>query len=104
MTKRAVVYLPSAQRDLLEAFEYIRKDSPERAAAWLKRIDEALGHLSAFPRSGMVPKDPRLATRGYRMVVIDQHLAFYVVLPRCVEVRRILHGRRRYGFLITVKR
>lgn len=104
MTRRAVVYLPSAQRDLIEAFEYIRKDSPERAAAWLKRVDRALGRLSTFPRSGTIPKDPRLAARGYRMVVIGQHLAFYVVLPRCVEVRRVLHGRRRYGFLIAVKR
>ena len=78
--------------------------SPARAAAWLKRIDKALGRLSAFPRAGAVPKDPRLAARGYRVAVIDQHLAFDVVLPRRVEVRRVLHGRRRYGFLIAVKR
>lgn len=104
MTRRTVVYLPAAQRDLNEAFEYIRKDSPGQAAAWLERIDEALGRLSAFPHSGVLPKDPHLAARGYRMVVIDQHLAFYVVLPRRVEIRRILHGRRRYGFLVAVKR
>ena len=100
MTRRAVVYLPSAQRDLLEAFEYICKDSPARAAAWLERVDKTLGRLSAFPRSGAVPKDAHLAARGYRIVVIDEHLAFYVVLPRRVEVRRVLHGRRRYGFLV----
>ena len=45
MTRRAVVYLPSAQRDLIEAFEYIRKDSPEQAAAWLERVDASLGRL-----------------------------------------------------------
>ena len=101
MKRRRLVYLPAAQRDLLEAFEYARKDNPAASAAWLERIDKALGRLASFPLSGVVPKDGRLAARGYRMVVIGEHLAFYVVLPETVEVRRVLHGRRRYGFLFT---
>lgn len=104
MKRRSVVYLPAAQRDLLEAFEYVRKDSPAAAAAWLQRVDEALGRLASFPRSGVVPKDSRLAARGYRMVVVGEHLAFYVVRPRTVEVRRVVHGRRRYEFLFKPRR
>ncbi len=100
MKRRRVVYLPSAQRDLLEAFEYVRKDSPAAAATWLQRIDKALGRLASFPLSGPLPKDRRLAARGYRMVVIDEHLAFYIMRSRSVEVRRIVHGRRRYEFLL----
>ncbi|MDP3543785.1 MAG: type II toxin-antitoxin system RelE/ParE family toxin [Elusimicrobiota bacterium] len=99
MKRRTVVYLPAAQRDLLDAFDYVRKDSPAAAAAWLERIDRALGRLASFPRSGFVPKDRRLAARGYRVVVIDQHLALYVVGPQAVEIRRVVHGRRRYAFL-----
>lgn len=101
MKRRRVVYLPAAQRDLLEAFEYVRKDSPAAAKAWLQRVDKALGRLAAFPRSGSLPRDPRLAARGYRIVVIKEHLAFYVVLAQTIEVRRIVHGRRRYQFLFT---
>ena len=99
MKRRSVVYLPAAQRDLLEAFEYVRKDSPLAAAGWLQRVDKAMGRLASFPRLGLVPRDPRLASRGYRMVVLGEHLAFYVVLAQTVEVRRIVHGRRRYDFL-----
>jgi plasmid stabilization system protein ParE len=99
--RRRVVYLPVAQRDLLEVFECVRKDSPAAAAAWLVRIDKALRRLASFPRSGAVPKDPRLAARGYRMVIVGEHLAFYVVRPRFVEVRRVVRGRRRYEFLFT---
>ena len=99
MKQLRLVYLPAAQRDLIEAFEYVRKDSPAAAAAWLQRVDKALGRLAAFPRSGAIPRDRRLAARGYRIVVVDEHLAFYVVLPQTVEVRRIVHGRRRYDFL-----
>ncbi len=99
MKRRRVVYLPAAQRDLLEAFEYVRKDSPAAAAAWLQRIDKVLGRLASFPRSGSVPRDPRLAARGYRIVVAGEHLAFYIVRSESVEVRRVVHGRRRYEFL-----
>ena len=99
MKRRPVVYLPSAQRDLLEARDYIRKDSPASADAWLARIDAALARLGEFPKSGSVPKDPRLARLGYRVVVIGEHLAFYVVRPAAVEARRVVHGRRRYSFL-----
>ena len=101
MKRRAVVYLPAAQRDMLDAFDYIRKDSPAQAAAWLERMDKVLGRLAAFPRSGAVPKDRRLAARGYRLLVIGEHLAFYIAGPRRVEVHRVLHGRRRYEFLLA---
>lgn len=100
MKRRPVVYLPSAQRDLLEAYAYIRKDSPSAAEAWLERADEVLGRLAAFPLSGAIPKDRRLAARGYRVILIGEHLAFYVIRPRAVEVRRVVHGRRRYDFLL----
>ena len=99
MKRRPVVYVPAAQRDLIEAFEYVRKDSPAAAAAWLERVDKALKRLASFPRSGFVPKDRRLAARGYRVVIVDQHLAFYVERRETVEIRRVLHGRRRYEFL-----
>ena len=99
MRRRPVVYLPSAQNDLLEALEYIRKDSPSAVEAWLERAEKTLARLKSFPLSGPVPKDRRLARLGYRMLVIGEHLAFYVVRPRTVEIRRIVHGKRRYSFL-----
>lgn len=99
MKRRPVVYLPSAQNDLLEALEYIRKDSPSAAEAWLERVDKTLNRLGSFPFFGSAPKDRRLARLGYRMVVIGEHLAFYAVRPRSVEIRRVVHGRRRYSFL-----
>jgi toxin ParE1/3/4 len=99
LKRRPVVYLPSAQNDLLEAMEYIRKDSPASAEAWVERVDKALSRLGSFPFSGFRPKDRRLARLGYRIVAIGEHLAFYVVRPRSVEIRRVVHGKRRYSFL-----
>jgi addiction module RelE/StbE family toxin len=97
-----VEYLPVAIQDLFEIIEYIRKDNPGAAAALVKRFDEALGKLGSFPEIGPVPKDERLKARGYRVLVIENYLAFYVVHENAgiVEVRRVLHGRRRYSFLL----
>ena len=100
MKQRKLVYLPAAERDLDESVKYIFKDSPASAAAWLQSIDEALSRLASFPESGVVPRNARLAARGYRVVVIGQYLAFYVLKPGDVEIRRVLRGRRRYAFLL----
>lgn len=100
MKRLPVVYLPSAQADLLDAYAYLRRDSPQAAQDWLTLVDTTLARLSAFPESGVRPKDERLAAKGYRVVVLGEHLAFYVVTPRAVQVRRVLHGKRRYEFLL----
>ena len=100
MKKSAVVYLRTAQRDLLEIHRYLSDDSPAQAQAWVEKIDAALGRLAAFPESGMIPKDERLEALGYRIVVIGEYLAFYVIRGERVEIRRVLHGKRRYSFLL----
>lgn len=99
MKRRPVVYGPAAQRDLLEAAAYIRRDSPASAAEWLERLDHTLDRLGSFPKSGVVPKDRRLAAKGYRVLVAGEFLVFYLIGPKSIEVRRVLHGKRRHSFL-----
>ncbi len=98
--KLNVIFLPRARLDLLEISAYIRRDNPAAVDRWLDDVDRTLGRLGAFPQSGVVPKDRRLAALGYRMVVIGEYLAFYVVRRKKVRIRRILHGKRRYTFLL----
>ena len=98
--KYRVEYLPVARDDLLEIFDYIRKDNPGAAGGFIEKIDEAISKLEDFPGLGAVPKDNRLRLLGYRMLIIDNYIAFYVVKKDVVEIRRIVHGRRRYSFLV----
>ena len=100
MTRHRIVYLRKARQDLLNILRYIQKDSPQDARAWVDSIERALGRLARFPLSGAVPKDDRLAALGYRVVVAGEYLAFYLIRRNRVEIRRVLHGRRRYGFLL----
>ena len=101
MTARWTVrYLGPAQRDLQEIVEYINRDDSEPATAFVDEIDKSLSRLTLFPRSGSLPKDDRLRRLGYRVVPVREYLAFYVVRGRTVQIRRIIHGRRRYEFLL----
>jgi len=97
-----VRYLPLAEADILEIIEYIRKENPRAAQDTYARFEEALGKLGTFPELGPVVRDDRLSAKGYRVLVIDNYLAFYVVDEESgvVKIRRVLHGRRRYSFLL----
>lgn len=98
--KYQIEYLPIAQQDLIEILEYIRIDSPDAASKLLDQIDETISKLSDFPQMGHVPKDLHLQRLGYRMLVVGNYLVFYVIKDETVEIRRILHGKRKYSFLL----
>lgn len=98
--KYKIVYLPSAQKDLSEILEYIQADNPTAAAELLDLFDKNVSNLELFPLMGQVPKDTRLQYLNYRMLLVGNYLIFYVIQEREVQIRRVLHGKRRYGFLI----
>ncbi len=93
-------YLSTAQRDLLDIFEYIRRDNPTAAESLLEQIDASISNLSTHPLMGTVPKDERLHRLGYRMLIIGRYLVFYVIKGEIVQIRRVLHGARQYQFLL----
>jgi toxin ParE1/3/4 len=93
-------YLPSAEQDLSEIVEYIMIDNPSAAVNFLSRLDEKVSYLSQFPNSGTIPNDPRLKSLNYRMLVFDNYLVFYVFENDEIEIRRVLHGKRKYNFLL----
>ena len=98
--KYKIVYLPAAERDLSEIFEYISRDSPSAALSLLDKIDEDVSRLAEFPQLGKTPQDNRLQKLGYKMLIINNYLVFYVLKQKTVEIRRILHGKRKYEFLL----
>ena len=92
-------YLSIAEKDLIDIFEYIKKDNPTAAISQLEKFDNSISRLALNPFLGVIPKDERLKKLGYRMLIVDKHLAFYVVKTETVQIRRIIHGARRYSFL-----
>jgi toxin ParE1/3/4 len=93
-------YLKTAEKDLIDIFNYITQDKPSAAAAYLERFDNSISGLALNPFIGIVPRDGRLKRLGYRILVVDKYLVFYVVKSKIVQIRRIIHGARQYEFLI----
>ena len=93
-------YLGTAQRDLVEILEYIKKDRPGAASGLMDKFDKSIAHLATNPELGIIPKDERLKRLGYRVLVVDKYLVFYVLKPKTVQIRRVIHGARRYSFLL----
>lgn len=97
--KYKIEYLPSSAKDLTEIVNYIKIDSPQSALNFLDKIDESISRLEQFPSIGVIPKDIRLQSLGYRILIIDNYLVFYVVFDDIVEIRRIISSKRKYEFL-----
>ena len=101
MTKRYTIrYLSTAEKDLEDIFDYISNDNPSAAMSLVENFDISISKLAENPYLGAVPKDTRLRNLGYRMLVVDMHLVFYIVKKNVIQVRRVIHGARQYGFLL----
>ncbi|MFI5339892.1 MAG: type II toxin-antitoxin system RelE/ParE family toxin [Candidatus Methylomirabilales bacterium] len=93
-------YLPAAEQDLLDILDYIARDNPDVARRFVDRVDQAVGRLASFPKAGRQPRDARLRRLGYRVLILDEYLVSYVIKGRAIQVRRVIHGARRYEFLL----
>jgi addiction module RelE/StbE family toxin len=98
--KYEVRYLPAAEQDLITILNYIKQDNPTVALKLIEEIDEVISRLEDFPNMGVTPKDLRLKSLNYRMLVIENYLVFYVVKDLIIEIRRIIHGKRKFSFLL----
>lgn len=98
--KYSIKYLPIAEKDLTEIIEYVKLDSPQSALSLLDEIDITILKLEDFPFIGKIPKDSRLQLLNYRILIVSSYLVFYVVNDNIVEIRRILHGKRKYDFIL----
>lgn len=100
--KYKIRYLPIAVQDLEDILDYIQTDNPSAALNLIDTIDNSISKLSTHPYIGGIPKDSRLLRLGYRILIIKNYLAFYVVNESIneVEIRRVLLSRQKYEFLL----
>lgn len=98
--KYKILFLPVARKDLFDIGAYIATDNRPKALAYLDKLHSKIGLLIRHPKIGTLPKDKLLRIKGYRILIIDSYLVFYVVQKQTVKIRRILHGSRDLNSLI----
>lgn len=98
MAKHSIKVLPIAQEDMKAIIAHIRLHDPDAAVRMMGRIRESIAKLADYPFMGPVPTDPYIAERGYRMLIVEPYLVFYLVVmdDRTVEIHRVLHHRQHY--------
>lgn len=99
-----IQYTPLAFEDLDEIDRYITNTlCNEQAAEHLISVmEKVIGQLKQFPRIGSEVEDAYLSARGYRKLVVDNYLIFYLIndTQRAVVIMRILYGAREYHNLL----
>jgi len=98
--KFTIRYLPIAQEDLNNIFDWIAKDSPVRALAFIDKIDKRIGALSLSSHLGRIPRNHKLREYGYRVLILGSYLVFYVIHDKTIQIHRVVHASRNLDHLI----
>jgi toxin ParE1/3/4 len=97
-------FTSKAEEDLDVIYEYISNDlfSPESAENLMDKIETSIMMLKIFPYSYPYILDELLRKRGYRKLIVDHYIVFYLVNEKeqQVIIMRILYGARSYQNLL----
>jgi addiction module RelE/StbE family toxin len=96
--------MPLAEEDLDGIFDYIANtlEAPVAANRLMMAIEKAMQSPRTSPRIGPKCRDEALNKKGYRKLIVDDYIAFYLVNDeeRTVTVMRVIYGRRNYTALL----
>jgi len=95
-TRYEVRLLRVAEEDLTDILMYIASDKPAAAARLANRFNQKLSLLADNTRIGSIPKEDSLVQLGYRYLIVDNYLVFYIIEDSVIYIHRILHGARDY--------
>jgi toxin ParE1/3/4 len=98
--KYKLLIFPAAKRDLQELVDYINEQSSYDDSRLYDDIAEHVASLAELPFRHPLMKNSLLRPKGYRVLLVHSYLVFYVVMGDEVQIRRILHGKRQYKFLL----
>lgn len=85
----------SARKDLLEIYEYIRKDSDYYAVKTINQIQKYINNIKLFPYSGR--KIPEINQENFLEIIYKNFRIMYKIesLHR-VSILRIFHSSRKF--------
>ncbi|MDR0381429.1 MAG: type II toxin-antitoxin system RelE/ParE family toxin [Oscillospiraceae bacterium] len=92
---------PTAQSDLHGVIEYLNTLSPDAAIRHYDAIVEKIRTLTTMPERCPLAKDIQLRLRGYRTLLINNYIVFFVISGKTVEIRRILYARLQYENFVS---
>jgi len=99
-----IIRTDKADEQLRDVIFYIADDSGsiDVAISYLDKIEKAINRLACFPEAGSIPRYSILRKQGYRVLIIQRHLAFYKIdkEEKTVVIYAIVDGRMEYKNLL----
>ncbi len=86
-----IVKLSRAADDLADIWDYIADDSDEQADLFIDMIDRKLRLLAEQPNLGRSRGE---LAENMRSFPVCRYVIFYIVMPSCIQIVRVLHGAR----------
>lgn len=93
-----VVISAKAEQDLEEIGDYIARDDPNRAIAYIRVLRAKCLALADLP--GRFPLVTRYEAQGVRRRVHGDHLIFYRAERDRIVILHVLHGARDYAAML----
>lgn len=96
--------LPSVYKDLENIQDwYVWKFSNQTAEKVTDHILDAVENLITFPNLGTITPDQELKQQGYRMLIMEKHIAIYKIIGDIIYIYCIFDGRRDYPSLFKTR-
>lgn len=93
-------FTPKASEDLESIYNYISSNLCALITAdkLLSKIENDILRLKDFPYSSSYVIDESLKSRGYRKLIIDNYIVFYLAneMDKQVVIMRVLYGAQNY--------
>jgi toxin ParE1/3/4 len=97
-------FTSKAEEDLDEIYGYITKTllAEKAAADLMAKFEASILRLKDYPYSCSFVVDEPLKSRGYRKLIVDNYIAFYLVneIEHRVVIMRILFGASNYQLIL----
>lgn len=100
MGKYKIKIYSHAKMDLRDIVSYLNTLSPQAALRYYDLIVEKINSLAEMPERCPFVRDVALKAKGYRYLIVDSYMVFFVLRDDTVQIRRIIYGKRNYEWML----
>jgi toxin ParE1/3/4 len=100
MGKYKIKIYSHAKMDLKDIVSYLNTLSPQAALGYYDLMVEKISSLAEMPERCPFVRAITLKSKGYRYLMIENYLVFFVIKADIVQIRRIIYGKRNYEWLL----
>ena len=96
MKQYAIVILPNAEREIEDAYLYIKKDSPTNALTWYQEIYQKIQSLSSLPLRCPLAPENDCFEEEIRHLIVQNYRILYTATENTVYILHARHGHQQW--------